>query len=70
MNGKILGAAFAALVTLPALANADPADRWRDDKSLQIHDVAGDYGFSCDAGGAGSLLVGAAVIGLVARRRK
>jgi uncharacterized protein (TIGR03382 family) len=42
----------------------------RNDSELQIRETAMESSFTCSAGGTSSLLVGAALIGLVARRRK
>ena len=42
----------------------------RSDTEFQIRETAIESGFNCNTGGASSLLVGAALIGLVARRRK
>jgi MYXO-CTERM domain-containing protein len=61
---------FAALLALPVLASASPR-KWTDDRT-QVDNLTINPGpaFTCSTGGAAELLVGAAALGLVLRRRR
>jgi hypothetical protein len=71
----IIKAALTTLVAFPMLAAAAPLDpgRWMDDHRVEQREVSGapePWHFTCSTGNATTLLAGAAVLGLLLRRKR
>jgi len=70
MRRTILGGLFTLLLAAPAFgAPIDSGHKW-DQRTADNLTIKGADWYTCNAGDAGSLLVAAATVGLLARRRR
>lgn len=70
MRNTILGGLFTLLLAAPAFGAPINTTKFDDSRTEDNLTIKGADWYSCNAGGTGSLLVAAAAVGLLARRRR
>ena len=70
MRRTIRDGVLTLLLALPAVGAAEPG-KWHEDARVDINErMIDEHSFTCSTGDAGSLLVGAAALGTMRRRRR